>query len=195
MATHELYVGGPASSNYSRAMFPAPPFNAAGAAFLAVRPSAHKGPATYNMERVIDTTQHAMAEFLRNTAVVQGDVLGVSLLPRRTILEGFFYEVETAVGAATVLTPSIRGFAGTIPTINANVVGSGYVKFGGAAWLQANALINAGAGAGLEGEDVYLHTPAMLDLTLTTLTEPTKLGRLRMSIVPLLRTLDDGGQY
>src|SRR5688572_32528725 len=123
MATHELYVGGPASSNYSRAMFPAPPFNAAGAAFLAVRPSAHKGPATYNMERVIDTTQHAMAEFLRNTAVVQGDVLGVSLLPRRTILEGFFYEVETAVGAATVLTPSIRGFAGTIPTINANEIG------------------------------------------------------------------------
>lgn len=201
MATYELYVGGPSTTNYSRAMFPAPTFSAAGAAFVAMKPAAHKGPYTFNLGRTLDAAplsnltsvgDAALAEFLRNTTIVQGDVLGVQVIPRRVVIEGFFYEVERAVGAATVLTPALRGVAGaTLPTIDANVVGSGFCRLGGAAWLAANAAINEGVGAGLEGEEWYMHTPAMLDLTLTTLSA-SKLGNLRMSIVPLVRSLESG---
>lgn len=204
MATYELYVGGPSTTNYSRAMFPAPTFSAAGAAFVAMKPAAHKGPHTFNLGRTLDANplsnltavgDAALAEFLRNTAIAQGDVLGVQVIPQRCVVEGFYYNVESAVGAATVITPALRGVAGaTLPTIDANVVGAGFCKLGGAAWLAASAAINAGVGAGLEGEDWYIHTPAMLDFTLTTMNATTKLGKLRMSIVPLIRSLDSG-QY
>lgn len=183
MAIHELYIGGPATGNFSRAMFPAAPFVPAAAAFQAVKVSAHKGPTSYGLTRVLDTSDHAMGEFLRNTTLAAADVLGVALIPKDVVLKGFFYEVVTAAGVAMVVTPAMRNATdGTLPTINCNVVGKGYAQLGDTAWQTASGAIAGGA-------DFYIADPDMLNLTLTTF---TSIGSLELVITPIVDTLYNG---
>lgn len=183
MAIHEIYIGGPPTRNYSRAAFPAPPFVASAAPFQQVKVSAHKAPTAYGLTRVIDTRDHALSEFLRENVVAAGDSLGAILIPKNVVVKGFFFEVERAAGDAVTLTPAIRGLAGaTLPDIDANVVGKGFAKLGGAAWQAAS-----GAAA---GDDFYMADPGVLDLTLTTMA--TGLGSLRVVITPLVDTLYHG---
>lgn len=191
MATFEIYVGGPPSANYSRSMLPAPPFNPAGAAFLAMTPAAHKGPTGYGLTRVIDVEQHAMAEFLRENTLAQGDILGSIIIPQNVILKGFFYEVQRAQGTATTtITPSLRGVTGgTLPVIAANTAGKGYAKTGATAWTSTNASL----GDETDGADFFIATPTILDLTLTVL-PASGLGALRLLITPMVENLDHG-QY
>lgn len=183
---HELYIGGPPTRNYSRAMFPAPPFVAAAAPFQQVKVSAHKGPSSYGLTRVIDTNDHAIAEFLRNTTMAQGDAIGAVLMPKNTYVKGVFYEVERVAGVAMTVTPALRGIAGgTLPAIDCNVLGKGFARFGAAAWQSASgAITDAG-----DGSAFYLADPAMLDLALTTFTE---IGGLRLVLTPLVDTLYHG---
>lgn len=195
MATHEIYIGGPASANYSRAMFPAPAFNAAGAAFLAVTPSAHKGPVGYQLGRVLDFREDkALQEYVRNAAIVQGDVLGSILIPRNCRLRGMFYHVEreaqTATGAAVVvtITPGLRG-GGAFPAIAAGTLDArGYAQVDQAAWTASNAVIDVTDG------DWWIHTPTVLDLTLTALTAEVDLTNLRLVLVPHVEFMATG-QY
>lgn len=184
---HEIYIGGPPTANYSRAMFPAPPFNAASAPFQAVKVAAHKNPTGFGLTRVLDTTDHALAQFLRENTVAQGDVLGTVLMPKNVVVEGFFYEVERPAGVALTLTPSLRGVAGaTLPAINGNVAGKGFARLGSAAWQTASgSLTEAG-----DGTEFFLADPSVLDLALTAF---TKLGDLRLVITPLVKTLYHGG--
>lgn len=192
MATHELYVGGPSTANYSRAMFPAPPFNAASAAFTGIRPAAHKGNTGYSLTRVLDTANKAIAEFLRENAVAQGDVIGSVIIPQDVIFKGLFYRLESPTGTgATVITPSLRGVgAATFPTIDANAAAGskGFAKAGNAAWVTTSASIEAGA-----GEDFFIAAPTILDLTLTTL-PADGLGALRLTLAPIVTELVNG-QY
>jgi len=183
---HELYIGGPPTRNYSRAMLPAPLFNAAAAPFQAVKVAAHKNPTGFGLTRVLDTSNHAIGEFLRNNAVAQGDDIGAVLIPKNVIIEGFFYEVERVAGAAMVVTPTLRGVGGaTLPTIDCNVLGKGYARLGAGAWQAASgALTDAGDGAAWFNAD-----PAILNLALTTFTE---MGDLRLVITPIVTTLYHG---
>lgn len=195
MATYEVYVGGPATANYSRAMFPAPPFNAAGAQFIAVTPAAHKGPTSFGLTRVIDVSQRAMAEFLKNNALVQGDVLGSIIIPQNVLLRGFYYEVQNASGGANPLTitPSLRGVGGgTLPAIAGNTQGAkGFAKTGASAWVGTNATVGVIA---TNGADFFIGAPTILDLTLTAMNATSKLGALKLLITPLVDNLDHG-QY
>lgn len=189
MATHEIYIGGPPTANYSRAMFPAAPFNAGSAAFTGIRPAAHKGNTGYSLTRVLDTAQKAMAEFLRENVVAQGDVLGSIIIPQDVLFKGLFYRLESPTGTgATVITPSLRGVAAaTFPTIDANATAGakGFTKAAGVAWVDES--------AAAAGDDFFIAEPTILDLTLTTL-PADGLGTLRLVLAPIVTELVNG-QY
>lgn len=200
MATHELYIGGPPTNNYSRSMFPAPPFNAGAQWALDLKPSAHKGPTEYQLGRVLQpgtsangapgaSNDFALQEFIRNNVVAQGDVLGCILVPQNCIFKGVFYNNKNAVGAAMVITPSLRGVAGgTFPTINGNAVAKGYGKVGASAWQAASGSIADAA----DGTEFFIATPTILDLTLTTLTAEADLLDLNLEIIPIISMLQTG---
>lgn len=200
MATHEIYVGGPASANFSRAMFPAPTFNAASEAFLRVKPSAHKGPTGYQLGRVIDpANDKALSEFLANTEVAQGDVLGAILVPRNCLFKGMFYHVERAATATDgsavtcTITPSLRS-GGAFPAIAAGTADArGFARVGAAAWEAANGAVAMG-GDPSEGSDYWIQTPTVIDLTLTALTAESNLNTLRLTLVPIVEYMATG-QY
>lgn len=179
---HELYIGGPPTRNYSRAMFPAPPFNAASAAMQQMKVAAHKGNTGYALTRVVDTTDHALGEFLRENTIAEGDALGLVLIPKNVVVKGFFFEVENPAGAALTLTPRLRGIAGaTLPTIDGAVAGKGFAKLGGAAWVNASGAV--------EGDDWFMADPAILEVELTDYTD---LRGLRLVISPLVDTVYHG---
>ena len=174
-------------------MFPAPPFNAAAASFLAVTPAAHKAPVAYELGRVIDpAASFSLQEYLRNAAVVQGDVLGAILIPKNCRLRGMYYEVEraaTAAGGAAVvctITPSLRG-GGAFPAIAAGTAGArGYAQVDQAAWTASNAVIDVTDG------DWWIHTPTVLDLTLTALVAESNLDTLRLVLIPHVEYMATG---
>ncbi len=192
MALHEMYIGGPPSANYSRAMFPSAPFNAGSKAMQEMRVAAHKGPTSYGLTRVFDTSHHAVAEYLREHELEQGDVIGAILIPKNVLLKGFFYSVETPAGEALTITPSLRGTEGedgegqptpavALPEIDGNTAGRGFAKPGGTAWVDETGAV--------DGSEYFVAEPTIVDLTLTTFTE---LGPLRLIITPLVDTLYHG---
>lgn len=193
MATHEIYIGGPPTANFSRAMFPAAPFSASSPAFTGIRPAAHKGNTGYSLTRVIDTAQKAMAEFLRENTVAQGDVLGSIIIPQDVLFKGLFYRLESASGTGTTtITPSLRGVTGgTFPTIAGNgTAGSkGFARVGSTTWKSTSVSV--------EGENngaaFYIAAPTILDLTLTAL-PAGGLGSLRLVLAPIVTELVSG-QY
>lgn len=193
MATHEIYVGGPPSANYSRSMFPAPPFSAGSAVFQGIRPAAHKGNTGYALTRVLDTAQAAMAEFLRENTVAQGDVLGSILIPQNVLFKGVFWLLESPTGTGTTtITPSLRGVTGgTLPTIAANGAAGtkGFAKLGSTAWKTTSASVEGEN----NGNDFFIAAPTILDLTLTAL-PAGGLGALRLTLSPLVTELLSG-QY
>lgn len=194
MATHELYIGGPASANYSRSMFPAVPFNAADDAFKRVTVAAHKGPTSYALGRVLDASDHAFAEYVRTHTIAQGDVIGSILIPQGTLFKGFQFRLVKPQGTATLtLTPSVRGLAGaTLPAIAANgAAGSnGYAHLGDTAWITANGLALP---ADTTGGQWYFATPAILDLTLTAY-PASGFGAMRLELNPIVEKFYSG-QY
>ena len=189
MATHELYIGGPPSRNYSQAMFPAVPFNEAAAPFNTISVAAHKGPAAYNDKRILDFggDDHALAEFLRSNTVVQGDKLGAVLIPKNMLLLGFTVKVVKAGPATLSLTPSFRGKAHTFAAINGAVAGEAvFYPASGAAVAAISEGVASLAVA------VFDNKPDMLDLTLTTL-PAGGLGKLILEITPVMIATTQGG--
>jgi hypothetical protein len=189
MATHELYIGGPSTKNYGLSMFPAVPFVETGKDFQ-VGPAAHKGPAAFNLKRRLDFSgaDHALAEFVRNTAVVAADRLGAILVPKNMLFLGFSVQVIQAGPATLSLTPNMRGKAHTWAPIDCAVV-------------MPNPVFYAGSGAAvpqvLEGVAslalaVFDNKPDMLDLVVTTL-PATKFGSLILEITPVLIATSLGG--
>ena len=195
MATHELYVGGPATANYSRAMFPAPAFNAADDQFKRVTVASHQGPTAYALSRVLDVADNAFAEYVRNHTIAQGDVIGSILIPQNFLLTGAWYRLVTPQGTATTtITPSVRDLAGaTLPAIAANGTAGtvGYTHLGEAAWITANGFVPVDAAA--KGA-VFFATPAILDLTLTAFDSTSQFGKMRLELALLGDTMYHG-QY
>lgn len=193
MATHEIYIGGPPTANYSRSMFPAAPFSASSPAFTGIRPAAHKGNTGYSLTRVLDTAQKAMAEFLRENTVAQGDVLGSVIIPQDVLFKGLFYRLVTPSGTGTTtITPSLRGVSGgTFPVIagNGTAGAKGFAKIGSTAWKSTSVAVEGTD----NGNDFFIAAPTILDLTLTAL-PAGGLGALRLVLCPLVTELENG-QY
>ena len=142
MATHQLYVGGPAGTNISRAQYPRPVFNAADWADVGV--SAHKPHGVVVLNRTFDVADYAIADYLRKNPVANADVLNLDVIPGGSLLLGMHVWVEKPAADAT-LTFAAGGIAlgealsGTAASKSFVVPGgtrltaAGYVDVGGAA--------------------------------------------------------------
>lgn len=184
MATHELYVGGPPTRNYSQAMYPAVAFDEATSPFNKIGPAGHKGPIGFNLTRLLDFTHdNALAEFLRNTSVAAADVLGLVIVPKNLLFLGFYYKVHTAKAGVT-LTPRLRGKATAFTAIDCSAVAEGFVAPGGGAIITEGAVTLAGA--------QYDNKPDMFDVTLTAL-PATKLAGLKIEFSPVVLAVNIGG--
>lgn len=185
MATHELYLGGPASANYSRAMFPAPAFSASAEPFISMRPAAHKGPKTFALNRVFDfRDDFALREWVRNATVAQADKISALVIPQHMILHGVFFNVERAAGVAMTLTPSLRVAAAAFPTVNGNAESAALAQAGVVAAITAN-------GSAATIVPWFIKTPDVIDLALTAW---TAFGDLRLEVSAIVTDLSSG-QY
>lgn len=184
MANHELYIGGPPTSNSSQAMFPAPALDVDAAGFQ-VGPGAHKGPIGYNLTRLLDFSgaDRALAEWARNATYVATDVLGVVLIPKNMLFLGFYYKVTKPIAGIT-LTPALRNGGVGFTAINGGVAAEGFVAPGGGAVI-TEGVVDLGAA-------FYSIQPDMLDLTLTAL-PAGKLSGFSMEISPVLLAVNTGG--
>lgn len=177
MAIHELYQGGPASANSSRAMFPAPLFAAGSAPFATMRASAHKGPGVYKLSRVLDFQEDpALKQWVNNATIAQGDDLGILVIPQNMVLLGVHYQVERVAGVAMTLTPTLRVSTGAFPAINGNALATALTQAG---------VVGAITATGTAATIVpwYIATPEMYSLDLTAW---TAFGALRLAVTALV---------
>lgn len=188
MSNFELYLGGAASANASRAMFPRPAFSASNASIVAMRPSLHKGNF---LNRVLDfRDDHALRNFMAQQVadgdeVTTADVLGLIVVPKNVFVHGYFYEVERAGGAGLILTPKLRVLTTAQPAIAGDALSAGFGVVGDGAWVTAN-----GACA---GDPVAMLTPDIVDLTITAI--GAGFGDLRLNIGVMLSDCGAAGQY
>lgn len=189
MAIHSLYVGGPATGNFSRAMFPTATFSATDAGTIAVRPAAHQGPNGFSLARVLDFKQEgALRNWYASVTLAQGDDLDLMLIPQDTFLTGIFVEVETPTPSGTTATGtlSLRGVSGATfgAAVNLAAAGKSYRPIGGTA-LTATAALGAFPA-------FYIAEPAVLSLDLTAFTPAVGLGDLRLKITAQVVDLHSG---
>ena len=125
MALYELYLGGARQQNPDFAMFPAAPFNVANPA----EPATGQQLVTYAPSRYLDFTgfDQALALFLANNPLASGDEIGTQILPGKSMLLGFWWEVSAIVPGLT-FTVLLREAALTLLTAqSAGVLSSGFV--------------------------------------------------------------------
>lgn len=193
MANHALYIGGPPTRNYSRAMFPAPPFDSAGADFARVKVAAHKNPAQFDINRTLDfANELALNEYVRNANIAQDDTLDVILVPRRTLLVGVMYSVEKAGPDSLALQLSLVSEVAPValPVIDPAVVdngttaGWGFAAVGDATWQTGS--------AELANMPYFVARPAVLRLTLAGYDPADGFGDLRLHICPVVTKFEGG---
>jgi len=153
MSTREIYIGGPASANVGRDIFPAIPFAPSALAFQKLTPASQKAPIAYQLGRVLDLQydtplqQYLTEQAAAGTPLAQGDVLGAILVPAKTLLFGLQAEVKTPV-EGLVLTPRLRTSGITFPAINCADANTGlYAAPGATSWA-------GGSASGLSGINV-----------------------------------------
>jgi hypothetical protein len=185
MATHELYVGGPPTTNSGLGFYPAPAFNEAAAPFTTMEMAAHKGPNGYSDTRLLDFTgpDHALAHWVRNATIAQGDVLGAIIITKNHLYLGFYYKVISPVAGLSI-TPRLRGKSLTYTAIDASAAAEGYVAPGSGAIITEGAVTLAAA--------QYDNKPDIFDLVLTAYTAGTLHG-LKMIVSPNLISVANGG--
>jgi hypothetical protein len=194
MAVHELYLGGPSTANYSRAMFPSQPFVQAAEPFQSMRPAAHKGPNSFALNRVLDFgaipstavpsgSDTALKHWEANATIVQGDALGVLIIPKHTLLLGVFFNVEVPAGVALSITPRLRTPAALFPVVDGNVESATWTGPG-----VAGAIAATGSAATVVPWFIA-GSPVILELLLTTW---TKFGNLRLEVSAIVQDLSSG---
>lgn len=191
MATHEIYVGGPARVNGGRSQFPSAPFDADSAVFQRMSPAVHKGPSQYALTRVLDFgNDHALMDYVRNNAIVQGDVLNIQVIPANTLLYGLHVAVEEPQAGLVLTfglddgTQFVTGVA-PAPNVATDAESSMFAPPGAAAWITDGAASLATA--------EFANVPKMLQATVATL-PAGGFGKLRIAVSPLLSQLKEG-QY
>lgn len=193
MANHPLYIGGAPTRNYSRAMFPAPPYSVNNPDQNRVKVSAHKNPAQFDLNRTLDfKNEAALAEYVRNSTFANADTLDVILLPKRTLMAGVLFSVEVAGPAGLILTPSIVAGAAPVllPAIPADVVddglteGFGFAVPGDAAWMVASAEVAQ--------MPYFAANVGLVRLTVTGYDPALGFGNLKLHICPVVTKFEGG---
>ena len=197
MATHELYVGGPARGDNSRSQFPAVTFDAGNAAFGAITPAAHKGPVQYALTRVIDLgydrdawpNDPALRDYVDSHALAANDVLNLVVVPANTLLYGIAVKVETAATGAAAST-AVVNLAGTAlsTAISLKSTTSGFLPSGGVAAAPVT------AGAVDLSAATFSNAPRIVSVTIGVATSWADLANLRLVVSPLL-SATEAGQY
>lgn len=195
MAVHELYLGGPSTTNYSRAMFPSPAFVQAAEPFQSMRVSAHKGPAAYTINRVFDfgstastaqpsNSDTALKEWEANATVAQGDFLSMLIIPKHVLLLGVLWNVVNPSGVAMTITPRLRTPSLAFPVVDCNVAGATLTQAGVVAGIAATGQVATII-------PIYTADPVILEFALTTW---TSFGNLRLEASALVQDFDASGQ-
>lgn len=158
MATHELYLGGPRTTNTDFAMFPAPAF----AEWANTVAAAHKGNhPVYVLNRTFDFKDDpALAAYVRGATFAAGDYLGSVVTPPGTFILGTHLRVETAVTGVTLLV-RLRNDASTLIAIyNAGTAGAVFHGMDGTQ-------VASGTPAAVQG--LYLDAADIVDVELDAL--------------------------
>jgi hypothetical protein len=159
MSTRELYVGGGQTTNVDRSIFPAPAFSNTDPNQLALKPAAHKGPASFGLTRALDfqwesaLKQYVNAQAAAGTPIAQGDIIGAQVIPPNVLLLGLFVRVVRPQLGVT-FTPSTRNGGLTWPAVNCdNVIVGQFAVPNGSTWITGQAgevtavnVTNAGSG-------------------------------------------------
>lgn len=201
MARHELYVGGPAraggSGTFNRSQFPSAPFVHTEDAFQKIMVAAHKAPAVFDLNRVLDfgvvgsmapSNSYGLADYVSKNAIVEDDTLGIIVVPKNHLLLGIGWKVDNPLAnASCTVTPIIRTWAGApalpaFATIDISEVGSGFCEVGG---------------ANIEGGEVvmtgfFADQPYIIDLELTELGTDPVLSQLRLELSAIVLKLHAG---
>lgn len=190
MATHELYLGGPANTNSGQKQFPAAAFNNAIAPFTTMPIANNKATMVAALTRTLDfaTSQGrpndpALAEYVRTHTIAAADVLDLSVIPANTLLLGVYCQVEVVAGTVGTITFTLDDGTTFGAAVDINAAFSKIAAPNGV-WVAAGAVSLATAN--------FSNVPRMLKATLTTLT--TNFGALRISVSPILVALQQG-QY
>lgn len=185
MATHELYLGGPARVNGGRSQFPSAPFDADNPVFQKMSPAAHKGPSQYALTRVLDFGQnHGLQDYVRNNAIAAADVLNLQVIPKDCLFYGLFVSVEVPQDGVE-LTFALDDGTVLGAAVDCSVVNSMFVPAGGAAFVTDGAASLATA--------EFANIPKMLQATVTAV-GVDGFGKLRIAASPLISQLQEG-QY
>ena len=197
MATHEIYIGGPARGDNSRSQFPAVTFDADGAGFAAMPPASHKGPSQYALTRIIDLgydrdawpMDPALRDYIGSHALAAGDVLNLVVVPANTLLYGIGVKVVKAAtgAAASTATVSLAGTA-VSTAISLKAVSSGFLPSGGTAAAPVT------AGAVDLSAATFSNKPRIVAVTIGVATSWDDLAGLRLAVSPLVSQTEEG-QY
>jgi hypothetical protein len=130
MAYHRLYHGGMGVNNVNYQMYPEAPLVAGDP----LAPAAHKEAITFGLTRLLDFSQldarrqAGLQQYLETltalgTPLKQSDVIGMSIVPAKSLFYGFAWEVEKPQSGVT-LTVKMHTGGQTITVINASTAAS-----------------------------------------------------------------------
>lgn len=182
MATHELYLGGPGRFNASRGMFPAAAFDNADPVFQKMPVAAHKGPVCFANTRTLDSTNHALANYLADNPVAAADVLNLQVVTAASLLLGLRVRVEKPVPGLT-LTFGLDDGTTFGTAVDCSVESDGFVAPNGAAWVTDSAVSLATA--------EFAVLPRMLQATVTAI-GAAGLSGLRIHVSPVVIETEQG---
>ncbi len=97
MATIELYNGGPRQHNSGYAMYPNSVFNVGAVRNQRYSPFDKYQPVTYATSRTLDFTggDEALSSYLSTVPIVTGDIIGTSVIPDQSLIQGVWWQVVT----------------------------------------------------------------------------------------------------
>lgn len=145
MATHQLWEGGPAVPNFSRAQFPSYTFLNSDAKLQNIDLAQHYGTPYAMLRRVLDfKNDHALRRYVNDNAIAATDTLNLVFIPRGCLLLGAYFEVERGAdgGAitatlATAAGAAFGGAAGAGVAVDLTAVAGRFAAPNGA-WVTAN---------------------------------------------------------
>lgn len=189
MTVHQLYDGGAANSNLSRAQYPSAPFSASDATIKKISVAQHYGTPWAVMRKVLDfKNDYALRNYFTNNAVAANDVLNLLVIPAKTLLVGAFVEVESPADNGTAITASFATAGGILfgDTSSAAVaidLTTAAARFSApnAAWITANGAMSLATAEAMV-------TPDIVQMTLASIAQANLggFGNLRLNVALML---------
>ncbi len=148
MAYHRLYHGGMGVNNVNFQMYPEAPLVVGDP----LAPAAHKEAITFGLTRLLDFSQLdarrqvGLQQYLETqtalgTPLKQGDIIGMSIVPAKSLFYGFAWEVEKPQTGVT-LTAKLHASGQTLATINASTAASDGKALTTPTWMLDNDVVD-----------------------------------------------------